>query len=135
MHERRLGPARPDSGDRSQRGQSTVELALVLPVIALLLLAGIQVGVVARDRLLLAHAAREAARAAAVEPDPSAATAAARAATGLDRGRLSVSLGPQRSPGDRLVVSVRYRAPTSVPVVGRLIGDIALASDVTVRVE
>jgi Flp pilus assembly protein TadG len=120
---------------RGERGQATVELVLVLPVILTLLLAAIQVGVVARDRLLLAHAAREAARTAAVEPDPAAVAGAARAATTLDGDRLVVALGRNTQPGDRLVVQVSYRSPTSVPVVGLLVGDVALHTEVTVRVE
>lgn len=120
---------------RADRGQATVELALVLPVIVVLILASIQIGVVARDRLLLAHTAREAARTAAVQPEPGPVTAAAHDATGLDPGRLSVVLGPHRAPGDRLHVTVRYRAPTSVPLVGHLVGDLTLTTDVTVRVE
>ena len=53
-----------------QRGQATVELALALPLVCLLLLAVLQVAVVARDRLAVEHAARAAARAAAVSADP-----------------------------------------------------------------
>ena len=112
-----------------------MELALVLPVIVLLVLAGIQVGLVTRDRLLLAHAAREAARVAAVEPDQQAVAAAAAGATSLDRERLSVMLGTNRQPGDRLVVVVSYRASTSVPLVGLLVGDQTLETEVTTRVE
>ncbi|MGI9611553.1 MAG: TadE/TadG family type IV pilus assembly protein [Acidimicrobiales bacterium] len=112
-----------------------MELALVLPVIVVLVLAGIQVGLVARDRLLLAHVAREAARVAAVDPEPSAVTAAAANATSLDQDRLTVLLGPNRQPGDRLVVVVSYRASTSVPLVGLLVGDRTLETEVTTRVE
>ncbi len=52
----------------SDRGQATVELALVLPVLALLLLGVLVIGVVATAQVSLENAAREAARAAAVEP-------------------------------------------------------------------
>jgi Flp pilus assembly protein TadG len=116
-------------------GQATVELALLMPVLMIGLLAVIQVALVARDRVLVVHATREAARAAAVEPDPATAARAAAQATGLDADRLSVSLGPQRAPGERLTVSVTYRAPTSVPLVGRLVGDVVLRDRLTIRVE
>ena len=54
----------------AQRGQATVEFAFVLPLIVLAALAVIQVGLVVRDQLGVVHAAREAARAASVDPDP-----------------------------------------------------------------
>ncbi len=62
---------------RRQRGQATVELALTLPFVAMALLLVVQVLLVAQGQLAVQHAAREAARAAAVDPDLAAATAAA----------------------------------------------------------
>ena len=53
---------------RGERGQATVELALCLPMLCLLLLGVVQVAVVVRDHLAVQVAAREAARAAAVRP-------------------------------------------------------------------
>ena len=50
----------------ADRGQSTVEFALVLPLVVMVLLLVVQVGLVVRDQVLVVHAAREAARAAAV---------------------------------------------------------------------
>ena len=47
-----------------------MELALVLPLVVALLLAVVQVGLIVRDQVLVVHAAREAAREAAVDPDP-----------------------------------------------------------------
>ncbi len=118
-----------------ERGQATVELAVLLPVLALVLAALAQLTVLARDELLVVHAAREAARAAAVDPGPDAAGGAARAAGGLDPSRLQVTVGPERRTGDRLEVTVGYRAPTDVLLIGPLLGDVALRSAVTVRVE
>ena len=57
-------------GSREEEGQATVELALLLPVVVVLLLAVLQLGLVARDVVLVAHAAREASRVAAVDDDP-----------------------------------------------------------------
>ena len=51
---------------RSQAGQSTVEFAVLLPVLVLSVLVLVQGGLVVRDQLLVQHAAREGARAAAV---------------------------------------------------------------------
>lgn len=119
----------------SDRGQSTVELALVLPVVALLLLAVLQVGLVARDVMLVAHAAREGARAAATDAAPEAPRAAAEAAGGLDPARLEVHTSGRAGAGSRVRVEVRYRIPTSVPIVGRLLGDHVVTSKATMRVE
>lgn len=130
MSAHRSGPA-----TGVERGQATVELALLLPVVAAVLLAVVQVGLVVRDQVLVVHAAREGARAAAVEPSGGAVREAAAAATGLDPGRLQVTLGPQRASGDRVAVTVAYAAPTRVPVVGLLVGDLRLQAQVTTRVE
>lgn len=124
-------PVRPSP----QRGQASVELALVLPVVVAVLLAVVQVGLVVRDQVLVVHAAREAARAAAVDPSVGAAREAAASATGLDPSRLQVTLGPQRGSGERLTVTVSYAAPTRVPIVGPLLGDLHLRAEVTTRVE
>lgn len=132
--------ARGDSGRRRlerrcQQGQATVEVVLVLPVVVLFVLVVVQVGLVVGDRLLLAHVAREAARAAAVEPDGSVATSAGRQATSLDPGQLSIELQGGRNPGDRLTVTARLSSRTDVPLVGPLLPDVGLSSSVTVRVE
>src|SRR4051794_19950096 len=72
------------------RGQSTVELALVLPAVLVLALALVQIGLVVRDQVRVTHAAREAARAAAVTPDPDGARRAAEQSGGLVADRLDV---------------------------------------------
>lgn len=120
----------------SDSGQSTVELALVLPVVAILLLAIGQVGLVARDQVLLWHAAREGARAAAVDPTPAAARRAALASTpGLRPARLSVTLGGGTASGDVVIATVTYRSATTVPLVGAMVGDVGMTASVSMRVE
>ncbi len=118
-----------------QRGQATVELALVLPIVVLLALAVAQVAAVAVDSVLVHHAAREGARAAAVEPSPAAARQAAQGAAGLDAGSLTIELSGGRSQGDYLTVTASYRSATTIPLIGRMIGDVDLSSSVTIRVE
>ena len=121
---------------RNDRAQSTAELALVLPVLVLGALLVAQVARVAADHLVLHHAVREAARRAALEPDPGpVAAAAARAAPGLDPTRLTVALGPERARGELVEVRLAYRSPTRVPVVGRLVGDVELSTVAVVRIE
>lgn len=122
---------------RRQReaGQATVELALTLPLVVLFSLMVIQAGLVAKDVLLVHHAAREGARAAAVDPTPAAASAGVRGGARLDQGRLGVSLRGGSSEGDLATVRVSYASPTNVPIVGAFVGDINLTAEVTMRVE
>ncbi len=64
---------RDAGGRRSRRGQATVELALALPVLCMLLLGVVQLAVVVRDQLGVIDIARVGARAASVAADPGAA--------------------------------------------------------------
>jgi Flp pilus assembly protein TadG len=112
-----------------------VELALVLPLVAALLLAIIQAGLLARDQLLVTHAAREAVRAAAVDDDPAAARRAAQQAGPLAADRLDTEVVERGEVGGRVRVVVRYRAPTRIPLVGTLVDDVVLDAVATMRVE
>jgi Flp pilus assembly protein TadG len=118
------------------RGQATVEFVMVLPLVVVVCLAVVQVAVVARRDVLVAHAAREAARAAAVESDSSAAATAAREAAvrsgGLDASRLVVIVSRDV---DDVHVTVRYDDPTDVAMVGRLVRSVTLQERVTMRRE
>jgi len=107
----------------------------VLPLVALLLLALVQVAVVARDQVLVAHAAREAVRAAAVDPDVDAARRAAEQAGPLASERLSVEVTGRDGVGSRVRVVVRYTVPTRLPFVGRALDDVTLTASATMRVE
>lgn len=118
-----------------ERGQAAVEVALVLPFVVVLALVLLQVGLVVRDQLLLVHAAREAAREAAVSSDRSDVTGAATGATALRGDRLDVTVPGRGPPGGTVTVEVRYAAPTDVPLVGPLVGDVRLRARATMRVE
>lgn len=89
----------------------------------------------ARDVVLVTHASREAARAAAVDSAPGAARKAALASSGLDGDRLHVAVRGRSGPGSRVHVEVAYRAPTNVPIIGPMLGDRAIRSSATMRVE
>ena len=115
-----------------QAGQATVELVLVLPYFALMLLAVVQVGLVVRARILVTHAAREAARAAAVGAADGEVRIAALDAADLDPTRLAVFV---RRAGGRATVELRYAEPTDVPLVGPLVGDAVLEARATMLLE
>ncbi len=97
--------------DPYQRGQASVEFALILPVIALAAWAVVAVGTVTMRQLEVMNVARVAARTAAVEPG--SARTAALAATDLR------PLGVEEEVTDGLImVTVRFthRVPVPLPV-------------------
>jgi hypothetical protein len=112
------------------RGQATVELALALPFVAAALLLVVQVLLVALAQLRVDHAAREAARAAAVDPRSEVAAAVVRRALGDGGAGVDVV-----RRGSQVVVTVRVDVPTDVPIVGALAGDLTLTASATFRDE
>ena len=117
---------------RSERGQSSVELALVMPLVALLLLALLQVGVMVKDQLLVLGAAREGVREAIVNRDRGQIEAAARAAApGLDL-TLQVQRGTERGDPARVEVSAK---PMRLPLVGSMVSRVTLRAGATMRLE
>lgn len=120
---------------RGGRGQATVELALVLPVVLMLVLLVVQLGLVLRDQVMVVNAAREGARAAAVEPSTSAAARAVFATTRLDPARTAVATTSGGSAPPLVTVTVTYRSTTRVPLVGALLGDVTLTESTTMRRE
>jgi hypothetical protein len=99
-----------------------VEFALLLPILLILVLAVIQVGVLARDRLLLAQASRAGAREAAiVESESAARDSAIRAAPGLDPSRLRFSILRTGLRGSPVTVSLSYDVPVAAVLAGWLL--------------
>jgi hypothetical protein len=119
---------------RDERGQATVEFALCLPALTIGLLLLVQVALVVRDQVLVVHAAREAAREAAVSDDPVRAERAARHTPGLRADRLEVDVRGTGA-GSEVTAVVRYRAPTDLPLVGALVPEVLLRGQVTMRRE
>ena len=115
----------------AEAGQTTAELAVLFPVVLLLALALVQASLVLRDDLALASAAREAARAASVDPDPGRAE---RAAAAVLPGA-TVRSEPRPPVGELVKVEVSYRSPTTLPLVGPLLPDPVLVARAAMRVE
>lgn len=116
--------------DRREAGQATVELALALPLLCVVLLLVVQVAMVAAHRLAVQLAAREAARAAAASADPAAASTAANRAVALDPLDTTTS-----EHAGLVTVSVVYTDPTDVPLVGVLLPPVELRAEVTMAIE
>lgn len=105
------------------RGQATVEFALVLPLVAVLALAVVQVALVARERVLVTHAARVGARSASVGATDAEVRRDVVAAVDLAADRVDVRVG---RAGTTVEVVVTYRSTTDVPLAGALIADVEL---------
>ena len=120
---------------RSQRGQSTVELALCLPILAAVLAAVVEICLLAGDQVRLWHAAREAARVGVVDSSEGAARAAADR-SGLQRLELSLTPAPAfRVQGRPLTVSLAYQPQGRVPLIGELVSLLELHARATMRIE
>jgi hypothetical protein len=118
-------------------GSAAVELALVLPLALTVALALIQVGLVSKDTLLVAQAAREGARQAAVSLDEARVRDAALLGGGpLAGDRTEVQVDRAGTVGDPVTVRVRYRAPMVVPFLDWLLpGEVEIEAEATMRQE
>lgn len=94
-----------------QSGLATVELALLLPLLVILVAVVVEVAVVARTQIELVNSAREGARTAAVSPEPAAAVAAAKAALGAagDGARVAVTRPQVVGEPASVRVTIRHR--------------------------
>lgn len=123
------------AGASREGGQATLELALCLPLLAVVFAGLVEVSLVGVDQVRVWHAAREAARASAVEPDPGAAREAA-AASGLRDVEVAVRPGAEeRSPGRPTSVHVSYPYDSRIPVVGPVFDRLVLEAEATMRIE
>ena len=104
----------------------------MLPVLLVGLLLVVQVALVVAGHVAAVHAAREGARAAAVDPRPGAAAEAV-AATGP--GSCTTTVRRPARVGAVLRVTVRCRVATDVPVVGPLVPDVTIRTSAAMRVE
>ena len=112
------------------QGQATVELALGLPLVCLVLLGVVQLTVVVRDQLAVQLAAREAARAAAVSTDNGTGIAAAQRAVALRPLDVRVA----RS-GSAVSATASFVDHTDVPLIGALLPDVRVSSTATMQWE
>lgn len=119
------------TGSRRDRGQATVELALTMPLVCVMLLAVVQLAVVVADVLAVQLAAREGARAASVSlQGDGAAHRAATRATALRPLQVHTV-----SNAGTVTVRVTYVERTTVPLIGALVPDIAVSASATMQFE
>ncbi|MDQ2982311.1 MAG: pilus assembly protein [Actinomycetota bacterium] len=121
-----------------ERGQSLTEFAIVLPVLALILFAVIQFGIVFNNYVTLTDATRAGARKGAVGrhlTDPSGSTVAAVRASAKDlkQSNLNVSVSSSWAPASDVTVSATY--PYKISLLGMVAKSGRLSSTTTERVE
>lgn len=111
-----------------------MEFFVTIPLVILVLVAGLQVVAVARARVELQGAVREGARVAATSPDPSRAVAAVRDALPdelRDRARISVSR--PSVVGRPARVTARLRLALPLPFLSRFEVDLSAAASMLVE--
>jgi Flp pilus assembly protein TadG len=101
---------------RREPGSVTVELFLLIPMLIVLLAAGLSVVSVARARIELIGAVRDGARIAATTPDPSKAVTAVQEALAPEmRSRVRVSVSRPAVVGRPARVTARLSHPVGPP--------------------
>lgn len=119
---------------RGDRGQATVEVALVLPFLVALLFVLAQIGLIVRTQVMVVHAARQTARVVAVDTGADAHSAALGSA-GLDPGRTTVSVDGSLEPGGLVTVTVTSTVIPALPLFGGSLDPIELTGEATMLVE
>ena len=123
-------PASSEPSGRD-RGQATVELAIVLPLVILLALVLVHLAAIVGQVTLAQLAAREGARAAVVAASPaSAATAAARRVLGATPASIDVRVGAAT-----VTVAVTIRAAPATPLVGRWLPAVTVRGEASMALE
>lgn len=123
---------------RSEGGQALTEFALALPVLALLLFAVIQFGIVFNNYVTLTDATRAGARKAAVarrlsDPTGTCVAAVRSSATDLKSGNLTATCQSTWQPGADVKVTATY--PYQISLLGMVVKSGRLSSSTTERVE
>ena len=123
---------------RSEQGQSLTEFALALPILALLLFAVIQFGIVFNNYVTIVDATRAGARKGAVgreqQNPPGAVTAEVRAsAKDLKQSDLSVTVSSTWQPASDVTVTATY--PYHISLLGMVVKQGRISSTTTERVE
>lgn len=125
---------------KRQDGQSVVEFALVLPLLALILMSILQFGILFNNYLTLTDAVRAGARKAAVSRhdvnrETDVVATVQNAATALNKDDLNVTVtSPTWGPGDKVTVKGSYKCDLTILGID-LKPDCRITSETTERVE
>jgi Flp pilus assembly protein TadG len=126
---------------KGQKGQASLEFALVLPLLLLVILVLAQLGTLLFSHLILVQAARDGVREGVVTNDNGAIIEKVRNSTALlDQSRLKIAISPasshSRGMGDSLTVSVQYQVSTIFPGLDRILPSFfTIRSSTSMRME
>jgi Flp pilus assembly protein TadG len=130
----------PAAPTRDERGQALVELAIVLPVLAMLLFGLIQFGVTFNHYLSLTDAVRSGARSAAVSRNLGADAAVALTKSTVENATSDITIDPSQvtvdstwTQGSQVTVTATY--PYSISIFGVPVKNGNLTSTTKERVE
>lgn len=122
---------RREKENKDERGASSIEFALILPVLIMILIGVFEFGMAYNNFLAITHAAREGARMAAVNKyDESAVRADAYP---VEPDSVSLSYPGGDVHGAQAVVTIRYTNKVDVPFFGSV--SIPLESQASMRIE
>ena len=122
----------------NERGQTTTEFAIVLPILALLLFAVIQFGILFNNYITITDASRAGARKAAVsrqtgDPVGACVGAVRSSAGGLDQTKLGVTCSSLWTRASDVTVTATY--PYDINLLGLVLASGQLRATTTERVE
>jgi Flp pilus assembly protein TadG len=115
-----------------EQGQATVELALLLPVVVMIIWACLEGILMARDQVLLSHAAREAARAYSTSQSVETARQAAQQRSGFGT---DLVLTVTNEPSGIARVHVSLNQASRRTLIGTFTNDLIFTADVAIAVE
>lgn len=122
---------------KTERGQATVEMALVLPILIWLLIGLVDIARAANAVLIMNHATREAVRLGITGATDTQIVERAKATAPtleLDRFTVTVSPAGYRAPGSDLTVSLQYNYKV-LALMGIMGTELPLSTQLIARVE
>ncbi|WP_066314429.1 TadE/TadG family type IV pilus assembly protein [Bacillus sp. FJAT-29814] len=123
---------------KSEKGQSMVEFALILPLLILMLFGIIDFGRIFHAYLTIDHAGREAARAASIGKDDTFIKQKAvdnGVSISLKGTNVAISPTGTKKSGDNVTITITYPINFLTPVIGNVVGPITLKDTTVMRVE
>ena len=129
---------------KNRKGQTLIELALVLPILLMLVFGIIEFGRVFNAYVLVSNASREGARQASVgkaDSDVRSKVKDVASSLGLEDGDININPGKgSRDYGDKVTVTVNYELPIIAPLIDVILdtdgdGSYQLQVSTSMRVE
>lgn len=125
---------------KNRRGQSMVEMAIILPVLLLVLMGIFEFGRIFNSYLILTNVSREAARSAALGSSDIEITQTINGSIFyLDTSNLTISISPSegsRGSGTNVTINLKYEIDIVTPIIDSIIPDpLIIESQTVMRTE